>query len=178
MLWLSCPDGTLVYGQWHVQVCPRSTEFYMSPFIRSRLIHCISAFPTGNGYEGTRRPKWEFVELPARASLSECSNFEFRTFCPSYAGVPGNLSLKGNHFLRLTVTVRPQTLAMTNPRLTLWSFVILCFALSLVDAVRIQIFPNTISRSWAQYSPYFAVEKYQPPPRNCKVIQVSVLTSA
>lgn len=76
MLWLSCPDGTLVYGQWHVQVCPRSTEFYMSPFIRSRLIHCNSTFPTGNGYEGTRRPKWEFVELPARASLYECSNFE------------------------------------------------------------------------------------------------------
>jgi hypothetical protein len=33
--------------------------------------------------------------------------------------------------------------------------------------------PAGVERLWAQYSTYFPVAKYQPPPRNCKVSQVS-----
>lgn len=32
--------------------------------------------------------------------------------------------------------------------------------------------PFDLRKSWAQYSPYFPVEEYKDPPRNCKVTQV------
>lgn len=33
--------------------------------------------------------------------------------------------------------------------------------------------PKSIQHSWAQYSPYFAVESYTVPPKGCEVTQVS-----
>ena len=36
--------------------------------------------------------------------------------------------------------------------------------------------PPETRQPWAQYSPFFSVQEYEPPPRNCTVTQVSIAT--
>jgi hypothetical protein len=89
-----------------------------------------------------------------------------------------NRSLSSALFSR--TTPRPFILTLKYITVILFSFFFLVWmAVSTIRTIgasrMLSITQSTnIEHLWAQYSPYFPVTEYSPPPRDCKISQVSV----
>ena len=77
-------------------------------------------------------------------------------------------------------TRRPFILTLKYITIGFFAFFFLVWtAVSTIRTIGVPRMPSftqstSIEHLWAQYSPYFPVTKYSPPPRDCKISQVSM----